>query len=206
MGKRVVTEQRKQYQLERRNRLRAEGICVSCLKRPATLGPSGGTKCCDHCRELIRTAPSQAAAVARRAELQRIRCENAKCAICGEPISLGPQGGKSRCGPCRDKLYAVRSGRKQRVTAINIYGGECMDCGFNDHRVLEFHHVNFNGSNDREKNRSTGLNRRIAKAGTRLSDIVMVCANCHSIRHWNHRWRPELILLSPDPSSGASPS
>lgn len=55
--------------------------------------------------------------------------------------------------------------RKVLVSRIN----QCNDCGNPDIRVLEVHHIDENRSNNLDEN------------------LVLLCANCHKIRHYNNR-------------------
>lgn len=194
MGKRIITDARRQYQAERKRKAVEAGLCNVCLKAPATEGPNGGTKTCDRCRAIKRIAPSRVQQAKDRADTYAERRANAKCGYCGADADLGPRGGKNMCNPCRQKLYAVRSSRKKKVQAVAAYGGRCMDCGVADIRVLDFHHVNFDGNSEREEHGKGTMEviRRIARSGP-VDGIVMLCANCHRIRHWNQRWSPDLF-------------
>jgi hypothetical protein len=84
--------------MERRNRLLAEGMCVSCGKRPAVAGPRGGRERCSECRE-ANTRQVQAA----RQKRER-KAPPGTCRMClDRPATIGPRGGEAFCDTCRDR-------------------------------------------------------------------------------------------------------
>ncbi len=94
------------------------------------------------------------------------------------------------CDDCRTHWR----NRRARIKTVFIYGGKCEDCGLEDVRVLQLHHVNGGGSAARRargEKEGTRLMRIIAKSGSRDPELDLLCANCHLIRHWNDRWDPE---------------
>lgn len=56
----------------------------------------------------------------------------------------------------------------------------CLDCGMDDFRCLEFHHLD---PNEKEDNLSN-LYRHTKKFLEELKKCVVLCANCHKIRHF----------------------
>jgi hypothetical protein len=73
---------------------------------------------------------------------------------------------------------------EQRKTLLDIIGdGRCNDCGNDDHRVLEFDHV------DGEKTHNVAyfLTRNWARAVEEAQKCDVVCANCHTIRTYERR-------------------
>ena len=76
-------------------------------------------------------------------------------------------------------------GRAQanKVKAIEYMGGECLDCGgVFDPCVYDFHHEN---EETKEKNPSAFLGRStFEKAKPELDKCVLLCANCHRLRHF----------------------
>ena len=182
---------RAEYANERRKRLLAEGICAQCQKRPIVIGPRGGKTRCLEC-QIEHKRDSVTRTKARRADLRTA----GRCVYCGKPVRrAGPRGSRRWCEACQRKGYITHSDRMSRLEAIRIYGGACADCGITDVRVLEFHHSNHDGAEERRRDRASGyrensgsrIMRKIAKSGERRSDIEMICANCHKIRHWLDR-------------------
>lgn len=82
-------------------------------------------------------------------------------------------------GLARAKLW--RDDRRRR--AIDILGGECVDCGNVDNRVLEFDHI------EEKTNTIANLlaNHTWDMVEAELSKCELVCANCHSIRTYDRR-------------------
>lgn len=58
---------------------------------------------------------------------------------------------------------------------------KCVDCNSKDFRTFEFHH-----EGNKEFNISDGVNRgfAISKLEEEISKCVVLCANCHRIRHY----------------------
>ena len=190
---------RSAQQDDRRRRLVAEGYCRNCLKRVATPGPRGGSGLCDICRASDKHRPSRK----RQMEYNRSRREKflleSRCRYCGGVPTMGPKGATTMCQTCREKWEATRSDRRARIRAVALYGGKCQDCGVEDVRVLQFHHINGGGRQaalTRGEKEGTRMVRLIARSGERDPELALVCANCHLIRHWSTRWEPEWFRVS----------
>jgi hypothetical protein len=73
--------------------------------------------------------------------------------------------------------------RKRRAELIMMAGAECADChwGYGDF-MFDLHHV------DPSKKRFTltgkNLTRRWTEVLTEFNNCVLLCPNCHRIRHW----------------------
>lgn len=175
------------YNRERRIRLVGEGICSNCLHRPGTTGPRGGKGLCDLCRaerkRKVADPTVRAATVsftqARRSE----RLNQGLCVYCGEAVTPGPRGSARWCASCRSRQQALRKDREYRSQAIEIYGGKCSACGENNPRMMEFHHVNFDGREDRKSGEHGRIPRRIALSGVRDPRIDILCKTCHVALH-----------------------
>ena len=62
-----------------------------------------------------------------------------------------------------------------------MFGGKCQDCsGVFPQYVYDFHHVN----NDKDFSPSYALTMKWDKAEQELKKCVLLCANCHRIRHF----------------------
>jgi len=102
-------------------------------------------------------------------------------------------------GEHRRKKRNAKTHRYQKKRRISLkdqliaeFGGRCTDCGYAAHRnALEFHHLN-------PTTKEFTISRYLAQFGiARLRDearkCVLLCANCHAIRHAtaqtaNDRW------------------
>jgi len=88
--------------------------------------------------------------------------------------------------------------RQLRIDAVEVLGGKCCVCGFEDKRALQIDHVNNNGKQERAKR--VAIHNRIIKDPTAKKEYQLLCANCNWIKHIiNNRKR-----LSP--TSIASPN
>jgi len=77
--------------------------------------------------------------------------------------------------------------RKRKLEAIEYLGGKCNDCKNTHHpAVYEFHHLNTNG---KDKDPSKLLQLRWERITNELNKCVLLCANCHRLRH--HTWNEE---------------
>ena len=77
---------------------------------------------------------------------------------------------------------------QRKVDAINLLGGQCTDCAFqlgNSHySVFEFHHLD---PSVKDVDWSKLRLRTWAATQQELTKCVLLCANCHRIRHANAR-------------------
>lgn len=118
------------------------------------------------------------------------------CTICGEMKPLEKFGlnglpGKRRkyCRRCykrkkRGKQNAGVGSRKHR--AVDLFGRKCADCGFvtDIDAVYEFHHT----GPRLNKNTPAKILRDTWRAFVTESErLVMLCANCHRVRHHHAR-------------------
>lgn len=72
-----------------------------------------------------------------------------------------------------------RANHMKRVRALMLLGGKCNHCGINDMRVLDFDHVNDDGSEDRKKH-GKSLNPKRVFENPEMFQIL--CANCNRIK------------------------
>lgn len=120
-----------------------------------------------------------------------------RCTLCKQMkpavdfIRKDKQRTRSDCYDChrhRRQLYKqkTKKGRKRRI--VDYFGRSCQDCGFVSQcdAVYDFHHVH-----PTNKTRLPGsalrqsYNRFFAEAAN--GNLVMLCANCHRIRHHAER-------------------
>lgn len=85
---------------------------------------------------------------------------------------------QSYCKPCFND-YCMQRWLDRKDKAIELMGNKCFDCGLSWHRnVYDFHHVEKKDF-DWKKLRLRSWDSIVKE----LSKCVMLCANCHRIRH-----------------------
>jgi hypothetical protein len=91
-------------------------------------------------------------------------------------------GGVQRyCKPCFN-TYTTERFRRRKKQAVAYLGGRCADCGgIFPYYVYDFHHLD----PAKKDVQFTVLRRRSWGAiKTELDKCVLLCANCHRVRHW----------------------
>lgn len=192
---------RLEHKKQRRAQAIKDGLCLNCFSQAATAGPRGGKRICDECRKKINSRPSvvkQADIFFGRHNAQREEWKSlGLCVFCGDTPVNGKNGGAGMCISCRRLHQSKRSARIARMKSVAIYGGKCVDCGNTDIRVMEFHHINFDGNVDRKSGSEGNVRamRAIAKRGTIDESLALLCSNCHKIRHWDTRWDDQWLSV-----------
>jgi len=80
----------------------------------------------------------------------------------------------------------LEKGRENKRKAIDYLGGKCADCEVvYPPYVYDFHHLDMT---EKEYNPSALLSgtRNFEKAKPELDKCVLLCSNCHRIRHFNY--------------------
>lgn len=105
-------------------------------------------------------------------------------------------GVTSTCKDCTSKRVAewYKSNRKKRQDRMNErnrkrkrlvvehFGNKCLDCGRTYPQcVYEFHHLN---PSEKDWNPSQSLSHSEERMWQELNKCVMLCSNCHKIRHF----------------------
>lgn len=118
-------------------------------------------------------------------------CLKKKCAKCKELKNTNEfykqkthkYGVMSYCKNCFNRNVQNRWVERKKQ-AVNNMGGCCKDCGLklkdSHYSVFEFHHLN-----PSEKDSDWSKLRKKSKTAIQeeLSKCVLLCANCHRIRH-----------------------
>lgn len=109
------------------------------------------------------------------------------CKICNKEIKNNERN-RSRCGSCNTRLRRL----KNKIRAIQLLGGQCKRCGYNNHfAALQFHHKN-------PENKKFEISRYSNKSWNILKKEVLkcelLCANCHIIEHSN-RYDDKKLLM-----------
>lgn len=95
--------------------------------------------------------------------------------------------------PERVAEYNAQNLSKQQIRrrlAIDMLGGQCCRCGFDDHRALQIDHVNGGGDEERRTIGPRGIVARVLRGE---GDYQLLCANCNWIKRWElseHGGRP----------------
>jgi hypothetical protein len=110
------------------------------------------------------------------------------CNKCQDELVIGVNFAESRakryeyiCHSCKNKQRAERR-NNFKLKAIEYMGGKCADCGgVFHHKVFDFHHLDPSEKDGRltERLRCQSWN----KLKEELDKCVLLCANCHRIRH-----------------------
>lgn len=115
---------------------------------------------------------------------KREKCiSNGMCAGCGK-VEVD---GNTKCIKCR--FHATQAAHKHKRNmksqAVELFGGKCNDCRFKCKYpdVFDFHHI---------EEKSEEINKLLRyrsweKLESELKKCVMLCANCHRIRHAKER-------------------
>ena len=89
------------------------------------------------------------------------------------------------CNTCRS-LRRKEQTRKLKAEAVGYMGGKCQDCSGVFHQsVFEFHHLD---PTTKERDPGTMFNDAkvlSSKTKAELDKCVLLCANCHRVRHWS---------------------
>jgi len=82
------------------------------------------------------------------------------------------------------KKKVLKRRRDLKLMAIKYKGGKCVDCGYNKHpAALCFHHLE-----DKLFSINHLLKFSFKKAKSELDKCVLLCHNCHDIRHYG-KWK-----------------
>lgn len=89
--------------------------------------------------------------------------------------------GHSYCKACVN-AYTTQRFRSRKKQAVSHMGGRCADCKMvYPYYVYEFHHLD---PSQKEAQFNTLRRRSWEAVVAELAKCVMLCANCHRIRHW----------------------
>jgi hypothetical protein len=80
-----------------------------------------------------------------------------------------------------------RQMRARRRELIELLGGACWDCGLEDERVFQVHHANGGGGDSRREHGGYTAGYYVhlrAEEELKPGSLLLLCANCHAIRHW----------------------
>ena len=105
-------------------------------------------------------------------------------------VKLPPKGKTRKYGRRCHECY-VQNHYKKRVDlktrAVEYKGNKCADCGQTYHQCqYDFHHLNEDRNNNKDKTigHMTHACKPWDKIQQELDQCVMLCANCHRLRHF----------------------
>lgn len=103
------------------------------------------------------------------------------CVVCGETNPQNFYGhSKSNCRLCRNQ-QTIQRGRERRQYGVDLLGGKCVVCGFNDYsEALDFHHLDPALKDPNFSSLRGWSKKRIRKE---LETCVLLCSNCHRAEH-----------------------
>lgn len=88
------------------------------------------------------------------------------------------------CKSCFN-LYCAERWRQKKIMMVEKFGNQCFDCQVSYHpSVYDFHHVD---PHEKEFNFSQVKMFSVERMLKELAKCVLLCANCHRIRHWGDR-------------------
>jgi hypothetical protein len=104
------------------------------------------------------------------------------CLNCGKPA----REGKTQCQACAD-YHARRRIEMRKVLkrkAVEYLGGQCVDCGIRSDYpdIFDFHHL-LPDEKTAKIARLLDTTKSWEKVCVELDKCVLLCANCHRIRH-----------------------
>lgn len=95
-----------------------------------------------------------------------------------------------------DNELACKVRRNVRQEVIEILGGYCVRCGFDDWRALQVDHVHGGGSAEYKKKGNMKVYREIIAADD-FTGYQLLCANCNWIKRYkNKETKGEKIRVS----------
>ena len=116
--------------------------------------------------------------------------ENKICTSCNiqKPISdfyvkKGRNNGQSQCKECFNK-YCILRWKKRKIKFLNELGGKCVDCKISypeyPYVIFDFHHLD---PQTKDVDWTKLRLRSEDKIREELKNCILLCSNCHRIRH-----------------------
>lgn len=99
------------------------------------------------------------------------------CKLCNNKYKDYQGKNRSRCGSCNTKIRRFRA----KAAAVKHLGGKCTKCGWtSDQAAFQFHHTE---PNKKDFIIGNVANKNWEKIKIELNKCILLCANCHSIKH-----------------------
>lgn len=104
--------------------------------------------------------------------------------------SRNKSGFLSYCKMCQNK-NSIRRASESRKRVLEIMGGKCIKCGFDDWRALQVDHVNGGGSKELKEN---GQRSAYKKAASGDPNYQLLCANCNWIKRYENNETKSIVV------------
>jgi len=102
------------------------------------------------------------------------------CVLCKKEFLNSQNRNRRRCPSCNTRVRRMRN----KLAAINLLGGKCIDCGWQGLPAgFDFHHED---PNQKEFAIGSVCNKSWESIKLEVMKCVLLCRNCHSIRHSKH--------------------
>lgn len=87
----------------------------------------------------------------------------------------------SYCIPCRISYQDIRR-KNIKKQAVEYMGGKCLDCGIKSeyYAIYDFHHLD---PTEKDFSIAQKSNKPFNLIKSELDKCIMLCSNCHRIRH-----------------------
>jgi len=150
------------------------------------------TKCCEHC--------------SKEFQIHAYRLKNGTGKFCSQACYLSHRWGKKQpckncgkeseyrfcCDSCRTDYWNKNSfaahkhpkNWEKKFALIAALGGKCVECGIDDHRVLDIDHIDREKKLKERKRTGNWLNR-LKDWKANEGNLRLLCANCHRVHTWS---------------------
>jgi 5-methylcytosine-specific restriction endonuclease McrA len=126
--------------------------------------------------KLIGVHRTTVSKIVKELDIVPIKIKNKNCIVCDRDLGDNIKN-NTKCKTCVTRLRRIRAKKK----AVLYKGGKCQDCGYDKHlAALQFHHLN-----PKEKDFTIGYvkHKSWEFVSKELDKCILLCANCHSVRH-----------------------
>jgi hypothetical protein len=89
----------------------------------------------------------------------------------------------SCCKKCKSISTTIKR-QQLKAAAVEYKGGKCLDCGLQtqNYCVYDFHHLD---PTKKDFSFSSSYSKSLKQGIPELDKCVLLCANCHRIRHYS---------------------
>ena len=120
------------------------------------------------------------------------------CLYCGKlfsPCTLQSKFCSYKCTYAyKCKILGWFYGWKEKLGLIDYLGGECVNCGEKDHRILQVNHIYGGGNKDFKKNKSRVIYRQILDK-KREGEFDLRFANCNLLYEYERGIKRRLEII-----------
>lgn len=86
------------------------------------------------------------------------------------------------------RIWQAKQRAKYKSIVIEMFGGSCMECGFDNVRALHLDHITAIkrvSYSTRGADSGSGLWRKVATGKIPKELVQLLCANCHAVKTYN---------------------